>query len=92
MYTEHANIFKILADPKRLQIIDMLGTGELCGRQIQEHFNITQPTLSHDLRQMQEAGLVTMRRDGKWCYYSLNQKKCMEISMVLDRIFSTDRL
>ena len=49
-YTEYAKIFKVFADPKRLKIIDMLSNGELCACKILEEFQITQPTLSHDMK------------------------------------------
>lgn len=74
-YTEYAKIFKILSDPKRLKIINMLSGGELCACKIQEEFNITQPTLSHDMRLLCESGLVNPRKEGKWTHYSLNMEK-----------------
>ncbi len=74
-YTEYAKIFKVLSDPKRLKIINMLSGGELCACKIQEEFNITQPTLSHDMRLLCESGLVNPRKEGKWTHYSLNMEK-----------------
>ncbi len=67
----HSKSFKALADPKRLQIIEMLSCGEMCACQLLESFDITQPTLSHDMKVLQDVGLVTSRREGKWIYYSL---------------------
>ena len=48
-YAKYARIFKVMANPKRLKIIDMLSEGELCACKILEEFHITQPTLSHDM-------------------------------------------
>ena len=48
-YVQYSKIFKVFSDPKRLKIVDMLSNGELCACKIQEEFNITQPTLSHDM-------------------------------------------
>jgi DNA-binding transcriptional ArsR family regulator len=49
-YAKYARIFKVMSDPKRLKIIDMLSEGELCACKILEEFHITQPTLSHDMK------------------------------------------
>ncbi len=78
-YTEYAKIFKVFADPKRLKIIDMLSNGELCACKILEEFQITQPTLSHDMKLLTDIDLVIPRKDGKWTHYSLNLNKMNEI-------------
>lgn len=85
-YTEYAKIFKILSDPKRLKIIDMLSGGELCGCKILEEFNITQPTLSHDMKMMCDVGIVFARKEGKWMQYSLNLEKLNEVYKTLGKI------
>lgn len=61
-----------MADPKRLQVILMLSCGEMCACQLLEAFEITQPTLSHDMKVLQDAGLVLSRKEGKWTYYTLH--------------------
>jgi len=71
-YEEGAKALKVLGDPKRAMIIDMLSCGELCACKILEKFEMTQPTLSHHMRLMRECGLVNARDEGKWTYYSLN--------------------
>lgn len=78
-YVEYAKIFRVLSDPKRLQIVDMLSGGELCACKIQEAFNITQPTLSHDMRLLCDVGLVIPRKEGKWIHYSLDLDKMNEV-------------
>lgn len=67
-----ALICKALGDPNRLQIVGMLSEGEKCACKLLERFGITQPTLSHHMKILCECGLVEVRRDGKWCHYSLN--------------------
>lgn len=69
-----ALICKILSDSNRLQIVQMLSTGELCACKILEKFEITQPTLSHHMKRLCGCGLVNARKEGKWSYYSLNGK------------------
>lgn len=65
-------ILKALADPKRLRIVTMLSSGELCACKLLKAFSITQPTLSHDMKVLIEAGLVKSRPMGKWTHYSLD--------------------
>uniref|UniRef100_UPI0037D9C8BB ArsR/SmtB family transcription factor n=1 Tax=Tepidimicrobium xylanilyticum TaxID=1123352 RepID=UPI0037D9C8BB len=87
-YEENAKILKALADPNRLKIADILSCGELCACEILEHFEFTQPTLSHHVKVLTEAGLVNVRKDGLWNYYSLNKTKCNEIVLMLKNIIS----
>ena len=67
-----ALICRALGDPNRLQIVQMLSGGEMCACKLLEHFEITQPTLSHHMKILCECGLVDTRKDGKWSHYSLN--------------------
>lgn len=67
-----AKIYRALGDPNRLQIVQMLSGGEMCACRLLEHFQITQPTLSHHMKILCECGLVDTRREGKWSHYSLN--------------------
>lgn len=85
-YTEKAEIFKVLSDSNRLQIIDMLSCGEMCVCKILEKFDITQPTLSHHLRVLADNGIVTSRKEGNWIHYKLNDEKMKEITEFLQFI------
>ena len=67
-----AKICRALGDPNRLQIVQMLSGGEMCACRLLDHFQITQPTLSHHMKILCECGLVDTRREGKWSHYSLN--------------------
>jgi ArsR family transcriptional regulator len=64
-------LVKALADPVRLQIVDVLRrqAGEVCVCDLQPLFGISQPTLSHHLRRLREAGIVDVVRRGQWAYY-----------------------
>ena len=73
-YAKMAKMFKALSDPKRVKIVDMLSCGEMCGCVLLKCFEITQPTLAHDMKVLSEAGIVTSRREGKKTYYSLDRK------------------
>ena len=87
-YKEYAQFFKVLSDPNRLMIIDMLSCGELCACVILEKFNITQPTLSHHMKNLCESGLVIGRKEGKWMYYSLSEKTVLTCRTILAELTS----
>ena len=88
IYSDTAKMLKAISDPKRLRIVDMLSCGELCACKILEAFHITQPTLSHDMKLLVEAGLVNDRREGKNIYYSVNTEALQGLQNVLKRLFS----
>lgn len=67
-------IFKALSDANRLKIVKMLIKGEKCACKLLEEFQITQPTLSHHMKQLCDCGLVKARKAGRWMHYSLNEE------------------
>lgn len=87
IYIDISKMLKAMSEPKRLRIVDMLSCGELCACKILEEFNITQPTLSHDMRVLVEAGIVKDRREGKNIYYSLNRDALETMHQNLGRMF-----
>ena len=86
IYNQGASLFKVLSDPHRLMIIDMLSCGELCACVILEKFNITQPTLSHHMRILCDSGLVCGRKEGKWTYYSLDNEVTKNLQSFLKEV------
>ena len=86
VYLDTAKILKAISDPKRLRIVDMLSCGELCTCKILEAFHITQPTLSHDMRVLIEAGIISDRREGKNIFYSLDQERLAVFQNTLHEI------
>src|SRR3954447_24973453 len=62
---------KALGDPVRLQLVDVLRNhaGKVCVCELVPLFDLSQPTLSHHLRKLREAGLVDSERQGLWAYY-----------------------
>ena len=87
-YEENSKILKVLSDPKRLQIIDILSCGEQCACDILEHFDFTQPTLSHHMKALMEADIVKVRKDGLWSYYSLNLVQYNKTIVFLMNLFN----
>jgi ArsR family transcriptional regulator len=70
--TELAARFKALADPTRVAIVNRLAaTDECCVCDLTGAFELSQPTISHHLKLLREAGLVEASRRGTWAYYRL---------------------
>ena len=86
-YIGIAKVFKALSDPKRVKIVDLLSCGEMCGCVLLKCFEITQPTLAHDMKVLTEAGIVTSRREGKKTIYALNRETVERYRLQVDRIF-----
>jgi ArsR family transcriptional regulator len=63
---------RALADDTRQRILQLLLEGELCVGDIVQAFPMSQPTISHHLSVLKQAGLVTSRKDGKQVYYAVN--------------------
>jgi len=71
---ELSHILKALADPVRLRLISLIGAsegGEVCVCELAAAFNLKQPTISHHLRVLREAGLIESERRATWIYYRL---------------------
>jgi ArsR family transcriptional regulator len=67
-----ASALRVLADPIRLQIVSLLaGTHEACVCELTPALGVSQPTVSHHLRVLSEAGLVEREQRGRWAYYRL---------------------
>ena len=64
-------IFKAFSDDNRIQIVELLKNGETSAAKLLEELLITQPTLSHHMKILCDAGLVLGRRNGRWTQYSL---------------------
>lgn len=69
----HAELLKAMADPQRLRIIATLARADddVCVCDLNDDLDLTQPTVSHHLKLLKEAGLVTCQRRGTWVFYRL---------------------
>ena len=72
-----SDIFKALSDPNRLKLIYLLIDGEKCVSELLPYFDILQPTVSVHLLQLQDSGLLSVRKDGRKRYYSLADEKVL---------------
>ena len=77
-----AEIAKALGDPIRLQLVDVLRkhAGKVCVCELVPLFDISQPTLSHHLKKLRDAGLVDSERRGLWAYYYVIPDALEELS------------
>src|SRR6266571_91865 len=70
---EPDSLFKTLADPTRLRLLNLLACGETCVCELTDTLRVVQPRVSRHLRQLRRAGLVNARRNGKWTHYRWTQ-------------------
>jgi ArsR family transcriptional regulator, arsenate/arsenite/antimonite-responsive transcriptional repressor len=77
-----AEVAKALGDPIRLQVVDVLRkhAGEVCVCELVPLFDVCQPTLSHHLKKLREAGIVDFERRGLWAYYYVVPDALEELS------------
>ena len=73
------DLFKIFGDTTRIKIMYALYEGEMCVCAISELLNMTQSAISHQLKTLKDANLVSARRDGKEIYYSLSDEHVKSI-------------
>ena len=90
-YSEMAKVFKALSDPKRVKIVDLLSCGEMCACVLLKCFEITQPTLAHDMKVLTDADIVVSRRAGKNIYYSLNWEKLRKLCRCLQGMWMSPK-
>lgn len=89
-YEERARVFKAFCDENRLQILELLQSGEKCACRLLEDLKISQPTLSHHMRILCDAGIVKSRKDGKWMHYSLDPAGAKHAEETLRQILTIE--
>jgi ArsR family transcriptional regulator, arsenate/arsenite/antimonite-responsive transcriptional repressor len=77
-----AAVAKALGDPVRMQLVDVLRkhAGKVCVCELVPLFNLSQPTVSHHLKVLRDAGLVGSERRGLWAYYYVEPEALEELS------------
>ena len=79
-----AGVLKALADPVRLRLVSIVGaSGEACACDLPALVDRSQPTVSHHLSQLVQAGILEREQRGKWAWFSLNQSRIDEVRAVL---------
>ncbi|MGW1297103.1 ArsR/SmtB family transcription factor [Streptomyces sp. NPDC002533] len=85
---ELAKVFKALGDPVRLRLLSMIASregGEICVCDLTPAFELSQPTISHHLKLLRQAGLIDCERRGTWVYYWLLPETVDKLAGVLTR-------
>jgi ArsR family transcriptional regulator len=83
---ELAGMLKALSDPVRLRLLSVIAShagGEACVCDISVGIDVTQPTISHHLKVLREAGLLDSERRGSWVYYRVIPEALQRLSMIL---------
>ncbi|WP_425577496.1 ArsR/SmtB family transcription factor [Nocardia callitridis] len=91
---ELAVMFKALADPVRLRVLSAIAARagqEACVCEVSDGLDVTQPTISHHLKVLREAGLVTSERRGSWVYYRIVPDTLTHLSQVLGDHAGTEK-
>lgn len=84
-----ASVLKALADPNRLRIAAMLGsagTSDVCVCDLTEPLGLSQPTVSHHMKVLRQAGIVEAERRGKWVHYRLADDLPAEAAAVVSAL------
>jgi ArsR family transcriptional regulator len=81
-----AALFAALADPARVRIINVVATSEdpVCACHLIEPLGLSQPTVSHHLKRLVEAGLLEREQRGKWAYFSLTEEASSRLAGLVD--------
>lgn len=82
-----ARVFKALSDPTRVRLLSLIAAnsdGEVCLCELTEPVGLSQPTVSHHMKLLVDAGLVTRDQRGRWAYYAIDAQAFTELREVLD--------
>jgi ArsR family transcriptional regulator, arsenate/arsenite/antimonite-responsive transcriptional repressor len=83
------SVFKALGDPVRLRLLSLIAgadRGEVCVCELTPVFHLSGPTISHHLKVLREAGLVTSQRRGTWVYYEAVSARLAALSALLSEM------
>jgi ArsR family transcriptional regulator, arsenate/arsenite/antimonite-responsive transcriptional repressor len=81
-----ARVFKALADPHRVKIVNLLATSAepVCVCEFTDPLGLSQPTVSHHLKKLMDAGLLEREQRGTWAYYSLDRDALDRLAGAVD--------
>jgi ArsR family transcriptional regulator len=81
-----ADLFKALGDPARERIVNLIAraSGAVCACEFNEALGLSQPTVSHHLKKLTDAGLLDREQRGKWAYFSLRREAVEKLASVAD--------
>ncbi len=78
-------MFKAIASPVRLQMVDLISRlgGQICVCDIESQFELSQPTISHHLKILREAGIIDCERRGQWLFYFARREALTRLDLFL---------
>jgi ArsR family transcriptional regulator len=81
-----ADLFRALGDPARVRIVNLVATSDepVCACELYEPLGLSQPTVSHHLKKLTDAGLLEREQRGKWAYFSLKRDAVEKLAAVAD--------
>ena len=81
-----AELFRALADPARVRIVNVIATADepVCACNLYEPVGLAQPTVSHHLKKLVDVGLLEREQRGKWAYFSLKRDAVEKLAAVAD--------
>jgi len=81
-----AALFKALGDPARVRIVNLLASqgGEVCACEFEPALGLSQPTVSHHLKKLTDAGLLDREQRGKWAHFSINPEAASRLAGLVD--------
>lgn len=79
---------KALSNPTRLRMVDLIyhGGGEICVCEFMDHFDLSQPTISHHLKALRDAGLIKSRKDGTFVYHRIDETAFSGLATLMSRL------
>lgn len=83
LYKLHADFCKFMANPKRIEILFLLGEKEMCVDEIASTMEVKVPNISQHLTVMREKGVVEVRRDGTKMYYTIANPKTLQACIIM---------
>jgi ArsR family transcriptional regulator len=82
-----APLLKAIADPARLRLLSLIASaegGEACVCDLQDAFDLSQPTISHHLKVMHDAGLLVRSKRGVWVHYAVRREVLSDLARLID--------
>jgi len=86
---ESAKVFIVFCDETRLKVLELLQNGEKSATALLKQVGVAQSTLSHHMRILVDSGIITVRKKGKWTYYSIcesGRKRAIDMLKQLTKV------
>lgn len=82
---KNTQLLKAIADENRLQILQMLHSGEKCVCEIWKHLGLSQNLISHHLKVLKELNLISSHKEGLWVFYKINKSELSKLNSLLNK-------